>query len=525
MNGIVASTGAVDEAVATVVRGTSPILSMVPEDRSRVGDVARLSCARSRLEECSYRSSATAPEFNRRGRRSVTKRPRVLRGKRKIIGSVQVVNPDAAGIDAGAEQHWVSVRPDLVDEPVRSFGTFTADLYELADWLKACGVETVAIEATGVYWIPLYEILEERGLNPKLVDSRSIGRRNRKTDVLDCQWIRELHMHGLLDPAFRPNEEILPFRAYMRQRRMLIEYASDHIRHMQKALDLMNLKLHLVISDITGLTGMRIIHAIMAGVREPEQLATLRDGRCKNSEETIAKALRGNYRDEHLFALGQAVELFKLYQTKIAACDQQIETSLQALETCADRKDMPKPKATTRPKNQPKFDAHTMLFERTGVDLTQIPGLASSTVLTILSETGFDLAPTWPSQAHFTSWLAFTPNQAISGGKPLGKKQPAIRPNRAAQAFRLAAQTLERAQCALGAFFRRIQFRHGRPAAIKATARKLAVIFYSMLTQRSPYNDPGIDYYEQRYKERLIKSLEKKAATLGFSLTPVEVVH
>jgi len=454
----------------------------------------------------------------------MSKRPRILRSKRKIIGSVQVVNPDVAGIDAGSDTHWVSVRPDRTEESVRPFGTFTADLHELADWLVECEITTVAIEATGVYWIPLFEILEQRGLNPNLVDSRSIGRRNRKTDVLDCQWIRELHTYGLLDPAFRPDAEVMPFRSYMREKRMLIDYASDHIRHMQKALDLMNLKLHLAISDITGVTGMRIILAILAGVHDPDELAALRDPRCKNSEQTIAKALTGHYREEHLFALRQAVELYQVYRDKIIECDRVIAQTLAKFEKRADRSDLPKKKATTRRKNQPTFDARSMIFEMTGVDLTAIPGLEASSVLTILSETGVDMSR-WPSQGHFASWLALAPNKPVSGNKPLAKKAPRIHPNRAAQAFRLAAQTLERAQSALGAFFRRILRREGRAVAIKAAARKLAIIFYSVLNTRTPYQDPGVSYYEQKYRERLLKSLKKQATTLGFELTPLEVVH
>ena len=455
----------------------------------------------------------------------MSKRPRVLRSTRKITGPLNVVNRDAAGIDAGSEQHWVSVPPDRDQQSIRPFGTFTEDLYQLADWLVACGIKTVAIEATGVYWIPLFEVLEARGLAPKLVDSRSIGRRNKKkTDVVDCQWIGQLHAHGLLDGAFRPNAQMLALRAFMRQRRMLIDYASDHIRHMQKALDLMNLKLHLVISDITGVSGLRIIHAILEGKRDPKELAAMREPGCKNSEQTIAKALMGNYRDEHLFALRQAVELFEEYGKKLNACDEKIAAALARFEKKGDRANLSKKSCPRRRKNQPRFDARTLIFEMAGVDLTAIDGLQASSVLTILSETGTDTTP-WPSEAHFASWLALCPNKWITGGRALAKKPPIIHPNRAAQAFRLAAQTLERARCALGAFFRRIQSRHGRAAAIKATAHKLATIFYSMLKTRTPYRDLGVHYYEERYRQRLFNSLQKRAATLGFHLTPLQEVH
>jgi transposase len=432
-----------------------------------------------------------------------------------------VVNPDAAGIDAGSEEHWVSVPEDRDEQPVQKFGTFTEDLKALADRLVRCGIKTVAIEATGVYWIPLFEVLEERGLKPQLVDSRSIGRRNKKkTDVADCQWIRQLHTHGLLDAAFRPKAEMLPLRAYTRQRRMLIEYASDHIRHMQKALDLMNLKLHLVISDITGVSGLRIIHGILAGVHDPHKLAALREPGCKNSESTIAKALMGNYREEHLFALKQAVELYEEYGHKLKACDEKIAAGLAAFDKKADRDRLSHKTPSKRRKNQLHFEGRSLLFEMAGIDLTAIDGFDVSTVLTILSETGTDMSP-WPSHGHFASWLALAPNPWITGGKRLAKRPPVIHPNRAAQAFRVAAQTLKRAKCGLGAFFRRIQFRKGRPVAIKATAHKLATIFYSMLKTGTPYRSPGADDYEIRYQQKRLKLLEKQAAACGLRLMPI----
>lgn len=454
----------------------------------------------------------------------MAKRPRVLRSKRKIIGDLVVVNPNAAGIDAGSEEHWVSVPEDRSDEPVRSFGTFTADLHALADWLVECRINTVAIEATGVYWIPLFEILEERGLNPKLVDSRSIGSRRKKTDVVDCQWIRQLHTYGLLNGAFRPSAAMLPLRALMRQRDMLVKYAADHIRHIQKALDLMNVKLHLAVSDTVGVTGLRIIRAILSGKRDPKELAELREPSCKSSEQTFVKALTGNYRAEHLFALKQAMDLFTTYQDKIKDCDAEIASALSAFDKTANAKSLaPKP-AKRRRKNQPHFDGRTLLYEITGVDLTCVPALEVSTILTILSETGTDMSA-WSSGKHFSAWLSLSPNNRITGGKRIYKKVPVIRPNRAAQAFRVAAQTLERAKCALGAFFRRVQSRLGRSGAIKATAHKLALIFYSMLTSKTEYHEAGADYYELRYRERLLNSLKKKASELGFNLTPIQEVH
>ncbi len=452
------------------------------------------------------------------------KRVRILRSHRKIIGDLVVVNPNAAGIDAGSEQHWVSVPEDRSEESVRSFGTFTADLEALAEWLVVRGVKTVAIEATGIYWIPLFDVLEQHGLNPRLVDSRSIGGRRKKTDVVDCQWIRQLHTYGLLDGAFRPSAEILPMRAYLRQRDMLVRYAADHIRHIQKALDLMNVKLHLVVSDTVGVTGLRIIQAILAGRHNPTELATLREPNCTSSEETFVKALSGTYAAEHLFALEQAVDLFSTYQKKIEQCDTSIAAVLKSFEKKADPEKLPKKKRKPRRKNQPHFDGRSLLYQMTGVDLTSVAGLESSTILTILSETGIDMSP-WHSGKNFAAWLALSSNNRITGGKLLSKNAPLIRPNRAAQAFRLAAQTLERTQSALGAFFRRIQSRIGRAGAIKATAHKLALIFYAMLKNKTEYRDPGIAYYEQRYRQRLLNSLQKKAATLGFNLTPATEVH
>lgn len=455
----------------------------------------------------------------------MSKRPRVLRSKRKIIGDLIIVNPDAAGIDAGSEEHWVSVPEDRDEQPVRAFGTFTEDLQALADWLAECGIKTVAIEATGVYWIPLFEILETRGLNPKLIDSRSIGRRNKKTDVVDCQWIRQLHTYGLLDGAFRPAASMLPLRAFMRHRKMLVDYAADHIRHMQKALDLMNVKLHLVISDIVGATGLRILRAIVGGERDPQKLASMRDPSCKNSEQTIAKALMGNYRDEHLFALQQALNLFGTYQEALEQCDEKIQAALAQIDKRDDVSKLThKPVKQSRRKNQPHFDGRTLLYEIAGVDLTAVDGLQVSGILTILSETGTDMS-LWNSGKHFSAWLALSPNNRITGGKLLRKKPLAIRPNRAAQAFRLAAQTLERAHCALGAFFRRIKSRLGRAVAIKATAHKLALIVYSMLKNKTEYRDLGQTYYEDRYHERLLNRLKTNAAALGFQLIPLQEVH
>ena len=451
----------------------------------------------------------------------MSNRPRVLRSQRKIIGPMSEVNRNAAGIDAGSQEHWVSVPEDRDEEPVQKFGAFTDDLNAMADWLVDCGITTIAIEATGVYWIPLFEILEARGFDVKLVDSRSVGGRRKKTDVLDCQWIRQLHMYGLLDGAFRPSAQIMSVRSYMRQRRMLIEYASDHIRHMQKALDLMNLKLHTVIADITGVTGQKIIRAILDGQRDPQTLASLRDEKCKNSEQTIAKALTGNYRDEHVFALRQAVELYTTYQAKIASCDVQIAIELKRYDSTEPPKTLPSAKnKKKRRKNQPHFDARTMLYQMTGVDLTAVDGFEANTALTIISEIGVDMSP-WPTAGQFASWLALCSNNRITGGKLLPKKKGKPMPNRAAQALRMAAQTVARTPTAIGAFFRRKQSQYGWRHAVKATAHKLALIVYAMLKTKTEYRALDENYYEKRYRANLLKSIEKKAHRLGYTLVPV----
>jgi transposase len=462
------------------------------------------------------------------GRMVAKKGPGAVHGRREIVGDIELVNRDAAGIDAGAREHWVSVPEDRAEQSVRPFGAFTEDLYALSDWLASCAIRTVAIEATGVYWIPLVEVLEARGFEVRLVDSRSIGRRNKKTDVLDCQWIRQLHSYGLLDSAFRPEADMLPLRAYMRQRGMLIRYASDHIRHMQKALDVMNLKLHTVVNDITGVTGMRIIEAILDGIRDPQQLASLRHGRCRNSEETIAKALVGNYREEHLFDLRVACELYATYQAKLAGCDEQIRSALEKFDRTGAGGHIPTTrngKARRRKKNQPHFDGREMLREMIGVDLVAVDGLDVSTVLTIVSEVGIDLRNKFESEAHFVSWLGLAANNRVTGGRIMRQKGPRPRPNRASQAFRLAAQTVARGSNWLGAFFRRVQSRKGWAVAVKATGAKLARIFYSLVTNKREYDAPDINYYEQRYRANLVRALEKKALTLGYKLAAVAVVH
>jgi len=443
------------------------------------------------------------------------------RKNKRISKHLEQVNLFAAGIDIGFHSHYVSVPEELATESVREFPCFTGDLNRMADWLVEIGIQTVAMESTGIYWIPAYEILEERGLIVLLVNARHIKNvPGRKTDVLDCQWIQQLHTYGLLEGAFRPEEETVALRTYMRQRETLTQQASDQIRRMQKALRQMNLLLDNVVSDIDGVTGMKIIRAILEGERESTVLAKLRDGRCKKDEKTIAASLEGHYREEHLFSLKQSVELYDTYQTKIIDCDQAIQSQLDKMDSKGDKKDLP-PSKKVKSKNTPKFDVRGELYQMTGVDLTCIDGLNESSVLKILSETGSDISA-WPTEKHFSSWLGLSPGNKVTGGKSLsGKTKPSA--NRAAAAFRLAAFGLLNSQSALGAYCRRQRTRLGAPKAITATAHKLARTFYSMLKNGTEYVDKGQDYYEKQYHDRIINNLKKRADNMGFELIAKDI--
>jgi transposase len=409
------------------------------------------------------------------------------------------------------------------EEPVWVFQTFIPDLHALADWLERCGVETVAMESTGVYWIPVYEILEARGFEVYLVNARHLKHvPGKKTDVLDCQWIQQLHTYGLLNASFRPEAKMVALRAYIRHRDNLIRYRTGHVQHIQKALQLMNIQLTNVISDITGQTGMQIVRAIVAGQHDPVTLAQYRDGRCRSSEAEIAKALSGHYQPEHLFALKQALELYDFYNHQIQACDAEIEGKYAAIKPLFDPDPplAPPAKKKRRSKNEPDFDLHQHLYHLAGVDLTQIHGLDVLTVQQIITETGVDMSH-WPTVKHFASWLTLAPHNDISGGKVL-KSQTLKSTNRAAQAFRMAAQSAGRSQSALGAFYRRMRAKHGGPKAITATAHKIARIFYHMLKYKQAYSDPGQDHYEQQYQQRVIRNLKRKAKALGLELVPLQ---
>jgi transposase len=438
--------------------------------------------------------------------------------KRRPSSPFSTINPHAAGIDIGATHHVVAVGADRDPTPVRTFRTFSGDLHALADWLQAAGITTVAMESTGVYWIPVFEILEARGLEVALVNARDVKQvPGRKTDVNDAQWLQQLHQHGLLRGSFRPREAVVQLRAYLRLRERLVEFAAAHIQHMQKALMQMNLQLHHAVTDITGVTGMRILRAIVAGERSPEVLASHRDVRCAASDATLRAALTGHYRPEHVFALQQALELYDVHQDKIAECDTQIETALRSLAAERTEPTTPLPaRRHAKGRNEPAFDARTMLHRLLGADLSQIHGLGPYTVLRLIAECGDDMTR-WPTAKHFTSWLCLAPANKISGGRVLSAATRRSA-NRAAALLRIAAVNVGRTQTALGAFYRRLAARIGKAQAVTATARKLAVLFYKALRFGMAYADPGVSAYEMRYRQRVVQHLERRAKSLGFTL-------
>ena len=461
------------------------------------------------------------------------------RARRQVPGSAQAAQGDlvithrhAAGIDVHAAEHFVAVTPEDVPPDfvnpdhklpagVRKFGANTADLEAIADWLKECRVETVAMESTGVYWIPLYDLLASRGFQVLLVDPRQTkhapGRP--KTDVVDCQWIRRLHSYGLLTGSFRPGDEIICWRGFQRQRETLIRYVAQHVQHMQKMLEEMNVKLTEVVSDIVGLTGLKIIKDIVRGVRDPLKLAKHRHESCKRTEAEIAAALHGNWRAELLFGLKQALKLYEFYQQQLRDCEAEIETCLRSMKDKSDGRPLPPSLRKRKPeKNEVRFGARALLFHMSGVDLTQIEGISETTALVILSELGTDLSA-FPYEKNFVSWLGLCPQHRGSGGK-IFKRRIRRGANRVARALRMAAQGCHHAHNALGAFYRRIQGRSGGGKAVVATARKIAERVYRMLKFGQDYVRQSETAYEQAYELRLLKSLAKRAAKMGYKLVP-----
>jgi len=444
-------------------------------------------------------------------------RIKLKKGKTQAL---TITHPNAAGIDIGSASHYVSVPPDRDDESVREFPSFTADLEALADWLLACGVDTVAMESTGVYWIPLFELLESRGFTVLLVNARHVKNvSGRKSDVLDCQWLQQLMTYGLLRGAFRPTEAVCVLRALMRQRGMLLRDQGRHVQHMQKALTQMNIQLTNVLSDIVGETGQKILRAIVSGERDSEVLAAMKSKRIRASQDEIRKSLQGNWRAEHLFALKQALGMFDFIGTQLTECDYEMEQQLLKLQVHDGTPSEGRKRRGSR--NAPKFDLRTHLFRMCGVDLTRIDGIDVTTALAVLSEVGADMSR-FSTARHFASWLGLCPGTKITGGKVMSGKTKRVS-NRAAQALRIAASALRRSQSALGAYFRRMCARMDKPKAITAAAHKLARLIYMMLTKGEEYTDQGQDYYEQRYQKRVLRQLTQRAKKLGMILVPAQI--
>jgi transposase len=432
-----------------------------------------------------------------------------------------VQHPHAAGIDVHSDMHMVCVPGDADAEPVQRFGANTCDLEAIAAWLKQCGITTVALESTGVYWIPLFELLETRGFEVWLVEPGQLSHcgARPKTDVLDCQWIQRLHSYGLLRPSFRPPESIVTLRGYWRQRQMLVRYAASHVQHMQKALEQMNVKLTEVLADIIGITGRRIIEAILAGERDPHKLAALRDGRCHQSAADIAKALEGTWRPEHLFALRQAYDLHSFLHRQISECDTMLEQELAKLPDRAQGKTFtPRPKKGGRKANDLRFDACGPLFKALGIDLTEIEGIDVGTSLVILAEIGVDVSR-FPTEKHFASWLGVCP-RVFQSNKTQKRKGPRKGRNRVAIALRMAAQALGQTKSPMAMFYRRIKSRIGGKGAITATAHKLACLVYRMLKYGREYVKQSMDDYEARLRQQQERTLRRKAGMLGFDLVP-----
>lgn len=434
-----------------------------------------------------------------------------------MTSSLPCVRPNAAGIDIGSKSHFVAIPADRDPQPVKEFGFFTNDLHRLKDWLKKHKIETVAFEATGSFWIPLYDVLTKAEIEVFLVNGRHIKNvTGRKTDVQDCQWIQQLHACGLLRASYIPDQITIDLRQFVRHRDTLIRHAATQMQLMQKALTEMNLQIQNVVSDISGDTGMRIIRAICKGEKDPKRLAKHRDPRCKSSEETIEKSLCGHYKNGALFCLKQALETFDHYQSQIKICNQEIENKLKDFEDKSGGTPPPKRKREAK-KNQLGFDLQGDLWRTLGVNLMDIPGMNTKTALTVIAEIGPSVDG-WESGKHFTSWLGLSPNNRISGGKKFSGRTRAGA-NRVKYALRMAAMSLERSATSLGAFYRRMKARLGAPKAITAAARKLAILIYRLIKHKTSYQEKGPLYFEKEYRDRTERRLKRLAEQLGYNLT------
>ena len=455
----------------------------------------------------------------------VAKNKKASQGKEALHAGV--FQPNAAGIDIGAREIYVAVPADRDDHPVRKCETFTSDLHQMAEWLVSCGITTAAMESTGVYWIPVYDVLEQHGIQPCLVNPRNMKNvPGKRTDFHECQWIQHLHSLGLLHSAFRPDADVCAVRSLMRHRNDLVTMASEHIQHMQKALTQMNVQFQHVISDLTGLTGLAVLDAIVAGERNPEVLARLRDPRIKASEDTIRKSLEGNWRAEHILALKQRLSLYRSHRDLIDECDKEIEKLVAAFAPRVDPDEKPMPedrkqKQRKRKKKSgsPDFNMRAEAYKLFGVDLTQIPGLMTL-VFMLFSEVGRDMSR-WPTAAHFVSWLGLCPDNDISGGKVLWRGARKTK-NRAGTLFRLAAHALHRDQTPMGDYLRRMKAKLGPAAATTATAHKIAVIFYTMVSKQIEYDASLWAKRDEMRDMRIEARLQKQAAQRGYKLVPLE---
>lgn len=432
---------------------------------------------------------------------------------------MEVIHPYAAGIDVGNEQHHVAVPPMLDDNPVRTFGCFTSDLIRLATWLSEIGVNTVALQSTGVYWIPLYDVLTKHGIQVFIVNAKDTKHvPGRKTDVLECQWILKLHVHGLLRSSFRPKAEVLKMRTLWRQRNELVADAASSTQRMQKALTQMNVQLANVISDITGVSGMGIVGAIVKGERDPRRLAELCEPGIKASKEEVMESLKGNWAEEHLFVLKQQLATYRHFQRMIEDCDKELYTYFQTMEQKADPDELPKVKPHKRPRGNAvtSFDLRKQLYRTVGVDLTSIDGINIMTAQTVLSEIGYDVSA-WDTEQQFVSWLNLAPRDKISGGKVIGHDSRKII-NKAGQALRLSSNSLRKSDSYLGAQYRRLRGKLDTAAANKAMGAKLARLIYRMMKYGKEYLDKGAEYYQRTHKEQQLRSLHKQAAKLGYTI-------
>ena len=454
------------------------------------------------------------------------KRKNMSKNPKRHHQSLKTIQPNSAGIDLGSREHWVAGPPSEDGTPnVERFGTTTPELLRLTDWLKEQQIVTVAMESTGVYWIPLFEILDNRGFEVRLANARQISHvPGRKTDMLDCQWLQLLHACGLIRGSFRPSDNICQLRGLIRERNKMVEQRSDWIRRMQKNLDQMNICVHHAVSDITGVTGMAIIRAIVDGERDPHALARLRDSRCRKSEKQIAEELTGNWRTEHLFNLRQALKIYDQFCAIVTDYDSEILTYIATLQPPeANDTSAPPPAKKTKAKNISKRGQEPLrqaLYRLTGFDLTTIDGIGVDTATVIVSELGLDFT-TFPDESHFVSYLRLAPNLSISAGKKVPSKFKATTCTRVSTALRMAALTLRNSNTSLGAFYRRVSRRKGASVAVFATARKLAQLIYRLVRYGQVYVDAGTQAYENRFNQRRLKFYTKALNNMGYNVEPL----